>query len=115
MRIAEDNELQQRMYSTHSSKKGGGAKDGQQPSRGQYQARVVVSVCADDDACEYITRASFALDNDVAGESGQDTEVKPWEIMEYRKHTCGRTEASAGKKGDKGQPSEASAGKKGHK
>jgi hypothetical protein len=105
VRITEDNELQQRMYSTHSSKKGGGAKDGQQPSRGQYQARVVVSVCADDDACEYITRASFALDNDVAGESGQDTEVKPWEIMEERKHTCGRNEASAGQKPEKGRQS----------
>ena len=43
VRIAEDNELQQRMHSTHSSKTGG-AQHGQKKSRGQYQARVVVSV-----------------------------------------------------------------------
>ena len=91
VRIAEDSELQQRLHSTHSSKTGG-AQEGQKKSRGQYQSRVVVSVCADDEDCEYITRAAFAQDDQGGGEKDHE---EPWEIMEYRPHTCARTHVAA--------------------
>ena len=96
VRIAEDNEHQQRMYSTHTAKKGG-AKDGQTKTRGQYQARVVVSVCADDEECEYITRAAFAWDEECG--AAEDAQFDPWEIMEYHKHTCGREDQAGALKG----------------
>ena len=96
VRIAEDSEHQQRMYSTHTAKKGG-AKDGQTKTRGQYQARVVVSVCADDEECEYITRAAFAWDEECG--AAEDAQFEPWEIMEYHKHTCGREDQAGALKG----------------
>ena len=97
LRIREENELGQRFSCTHWNRAHQTLADGRRGASGQLERRVVVTICKQQ-GCPYIVRAHFSMVN----ESDAD-ECLPWEIMEYKKHTCEKGSQGAQGKGTGGR------------
>jgi len=97
LRIREENELGQRFSCTHWNRAHQTLADGRRGASGQLERRVVVTICKQQ-GCPYIVRAHFSMVN----ESDAD-ECLPWEIMEYKQHTCEKGNQGAQGKGTGGR------------
>ena len=82
LRIAEENEFGQHFSCTHWNRAHQTLADGRRGACGQLSRRVVVTICKQQ-GCPYIVRAHFSMVNESDAE-----ECLPWEIMEYKQHTC---------------------------